>query len=165
MSLNKEQQQAADSNYAQQLKVKGDVLMEEKELVWLITPKKVWKNRTNNISDIDKHIMLLLVPDQYKELFRGLINESHSLDIIMRKDFKDFEVKCLQEYLRLIFYSTSVLTQPDSKGYSTHGYWVDSKKIYELEGERGNKVDERLLGDGYEAIWITRKPCVLAAVV
>ncbi len=45
-----------------------------------------------------------------------------------------------------------------AKGYSTHGYWVDSVKIYKLEDERGNVVDEKLLEEGYEAIWVTRKP-------
>ena len=44
------------------------------------------------------------------------------------------------------------------KGYSTHGYWVNSVKIYKLEYERGNVVDEKLLEDGYDAIWVTRKP-------
>ena len=56
----------------------------------ILSPKKVWKNRTNNISDIDRNIMRVMVPDQYKELFQGLIKEFHSLDIIMRKDFYDF---------------------------------------------------------------------------
>ena len=132
--------------------------MKEKELVWLITPKKVWQNRTQAISDIDRNIMRVMVPDQYKELFQGLINEFHSLDIIMRKDFDDFEIKCLQEKLRLIFYETTLLTKADLKGYNTYGYWVDSKRIYQLEDERGNNVDERLLEEGYEAIWITRGP-------
>ena len=126
--------------------------------VFLLAPKYFWRGRLHNISDIDRNIMRVMVPDQYKELFQGLIKEFHSLDIIMRKDFDDFETKSLQNYLRLIFYETVLLSQPDLKGYSTHGYWVDSKKIYELEDERGNEVDERLLEDGYEAIWVTRRP-------
>lgn len=43
-------------------------------------------------------------------------------------------------------------------GYSTHGEWVDSKKIHALESERDNIVDDELLKPGQKAIWITRKP-------
>lgn len=43
-------------------------------------------------------------------------------------------------------------------GYSTHGYWADSKEIYKLEKERENIIDDILLKDNQEAIWITQKP-------
>lgn len=43
-------------------------------------------------------------------------------------------------------------------GYSTHGQWANSKRIYELEDERGNQIDKKLLKNGYEAIWITKNP-------
>lgn len=95
--------------------------MKENEVVWVISPKPVWRGRTCNVSDIDKHIMMLIVPEQYKELFRGLINECGSLDVIMAKDLQGFDEQCLKEYIRLIFYDIFMLTQPDLKGYSTHG--------------------------------------------
>jgi hypothetical protein len=44
------------------------------------------------------------------------------------------------------------------KGYNTHGVWVDSKKIYKVEKERGNVVDPILLEDGFEAIWVCPHP-------
>ena len=43
-------------------------------------------------------------------------------------------------------------------GYSTHGVWTPAREIYELEEERGNVVDLRLLQEGLEAIWITMRP-------
>jgi len=43
-------------------------------------------------------------------------------------------------------------------GYSTHGKWVSSKDIYEIEDERGNTVDDALLDDNLLAIWVTRSP-------
>ena len=102
--------------------------MKENEVVWVISPKPVWRGRTCNVSDIDKHIMMLIVPEQYKELFRGLINECGSLDVIMAKDLQGFDEQCLKEYIRLIFYDIFMLTQPDLKGYSTHKKGFQSEK-------------------------------------
>lgn len=43
------------------------------------------------------------------------------------------------------------------KGYSSHGQWSSSRRIYELEAARGNPVDKVLLKEGQEGIWITRE--------
>jgi len=50
---------------------------------------------------------------------------------------------------------TSILNQV---GFSTHGNWVSSKEIHEIEDERGNIVDDVLLLDGYVALWVTKDP-------
>ena len=71
--------------------------------------------------------------------------------------------------------NTKEVAKPDSKidskiedlpkaskgetGYSSHGKWENSKVIHDLEGsDRGNTVDDVLLKDGYEAIWVTKTP-------
>ena len=51
-----------------------------------------------------------------------------------------------------------ISTKIRDKAYSSHGTWSPSKEIYKTEKERGNKVDDILLQDGYEAIWVCPKP-------
>jgi hypothetical protein len=121
---------------------------------FLLSPKRIWHGRLNNISDIDRMIFMNILPDRYRDKIRVLLKKYKDLDVIMTLPGS----QDLKEAIRLTFYDTYLLSQPDIKGYSTHGYWVDSKKIYGLEGERGNEVDERLLEAGYEAIWVTRVP-------
>lgn len=43
-------------------------------------------------------------------------------------------------------------------GYNTHGCWANAKEIYELEKERGNVIDQKLLASNFLAIWICKNP-------
>jgi hypothetical protein len=68
-------------------------------LYTFLIPKPVWMDRVEeNISDIDRQIFRVLLPDRYKDIFRELLKKYKSLNQIMKIEFPDFERQCLQVY-------------------------------------------------------------------
>ena len=81
-----------------------------------LIPKSVWMDRVEeNISDIDRQIFRVLLPDRYKDIFRELLKKYKSLNQIMKIKFPDFERQCLQENIRIIFYDTFLIVIDDPK--------------------------------------------------
>ena len=81
-----------------------------------IIPKPEWMDRVEeNISDIDRQIFRVLLPDRYKDIFRELLKKYKSLNQIMKIKFPDFERQCLQENIRIRFYDTFLIVIDDPK--------------------------------------------------
>ena len=85
-------------------------------LYTFLIPKPVWRNRIEkNISDIDRQIFRVLLPDRYRDIFRELLKKYKSLNQIMKTKFPDFERQCLQENIRIRFYDTFLIVIDDPK--------------------------------------------------
>ena len=85
-------------------------------LYTFLIPKPVWRDRVEeNISDIDRQIFRVLLPDRYKDIFRELLKKYKSLNQIMKIKFPDFERQCLQENIRIRFYDTFLIVIDDPK--------------------------------------------------
>ncbi len=98
-----------------------------------LIPKPVWMNRVEeNISDIDRQIFRVLLPDRYKDIFRELLKKYKSLNQIMKIKFPDFERQCLQENIRIIFYDTFLIVTDDPKPEKrTSGSFIEEENINE----------------------------------
>jgi hypothetical protein len=102
-------------------------------LYTLLIPKQVWMNRVEeNISDIDRQIFRVLLPDRYKDIFRELLKKYKSLNQIMKIKFPDFERQCLQENIRIIFYQTVLIITDDPKTEPAKtGSFIEEENINE----------------------------------
>jgi hypothetical protein len=101
-------------------------------LYTLLIPKPVWMNRVEeNISDIDRQIFRVLLPDRYKDIFRELLKKYKSLNQIMKIKFPDFERQCLQENIRIIFYDTFLIVTDDPKTEPKTGSQLEEENINE----------------------------------
>jgi len=98
-----------------------------------LIPKPVWRDRVEeNISDIDRQIFRVLLPDRYKDIFRELLKKYKSLNQIMKIKFPDFERQCLQENIRIIFYDKFLIVIDDPKTEKrTESSFIEEENINE----------------------------------
>ena len=113
---------------------------------FIICSKFEWMERINNLTDINKKIMLNLVPDKYRDMFRALLQRFDSLDSIMdnhRNPYWLDEVygtaekyetndvmfsnkyrgDCLLQVIRMTFYDTLLIVESDYNE-NKHSYFI-----------------------------------------
>jgi hypothetical protein len=95
---------------------------------FLLSPKRIWHGRLNNISDIDRMIFMNILPDRYRDKIRVLLKKYKDLDVIMTLPGS----QDLKEAIRLTFYDTYLLSTENNKNEKrTSGSFIEEENINE----------------------------------